>query len=457
MSIFAGGSTLSAATAVCTDATELPAAQQDTELLDRLGSLVDKSLIRCEEQAGGELRFGMVETLREFGLACLQDSGEYPLVAQRHAEYYTALAEAAAQQMATPSQPVWLARIDAEQGNLRAALQWTTHNVIGLGLRLGAALAPYWVRRGRYQEALGHVKVLLQQCPDQEPRSPVEVLLHYAGIFSLRRSNISTAYRYFQQSAAASRKTGNRAFLSDALALMADLSFERGDYAAADALHAEGLLLAREVEDAFGLAMKLSRYGRMLASRGQVDEGGRLCAQGLAVLREIGDPWGMAFALRNVGLVRYLEGDLAGAHGLLEQALQLSRTLEDVPTVATNLYILGRICSAQGDTGAARALLCEALPLHHQVDSISRIADTLDAFAQVALADGRPERTLRLVAAAAAMRASVGFVLAPLFRAEVEQTAQTAHHALTAYAARSAWAEGTAMTLDEAVVYALAD
>jgi predicted ATPase/DNA-binding SARP family transcriptional activator len=450
MAVFVGGCTLAAAANVCTD-------DADADLLDQLSSLLDKNLIHQDEQGDGELRFRMLETLREFGLEQLKEHAELSTVQRRHAEYYLTLAEEANSYMQTPSQLVWLDRLDAEHNNVRAALLWATENALDLGLRLGAALSRAWIRRGYHQETLARLTALLQRCQGQEPRSPLEDVIYHAGLFSIRLSTLTTAYAYFEQAAEVSRKTGNRYRLSYAVTLMGHLKHDQGDYAAADRLFAEGLQLAYEVEDAFGIAMVLSHKGRMRAERGKLDEGRRWSEQGMAMHREIGDRWGSAIALRNLGLVRRFQGDLDDAQTLFEEAIQLGRELGDDSTIATDLYELGCVYLEQGNLEMSRALLVEALRIMYQIDTRSRIADSLDALAQMSVLQDQPEHGVRLAGAAAAIRATVGFVLAPLYQAKLDHTLQAARQALGEEAAATAWAEGQQMTVDEAVSFALSN
>jgi predicted ATPase/DNA-binding SARP family transcriptional activator len=450
LAVFVGGCTPEAVAAVWKHA-------EGTVLFDCIASLVDKNLVHQEEQADGQVRITMLETLREFALERLRETGELETIQRRHAEYFVTLAEVADSQMTTPNQLVWLNRLEAEHDNLRAAQLWATQQGESeLALRLGAALSRFWLRHGHQQEGYVRLTALLQQWQSPKPCSPIEDVLYFAGMFALQLGNIETAHTLFEQSADASRKTGNPYRLSYALALMAHLKHEQGDYAAADALYEEGVQLAHQVEDKFGVAMFLSHHGRMLAERGHLVQGRQFCEQGTALHREIGEKWGAAIAFRNLGVVRRLQGDWVEAQRLFEGMLRLGQEIGDTPTKAQALYDLGCVRMQQGDCTMARAFLYEALHLYNQIGFRARIANTLDALAHVAATERRPTHALHLIAAATALRASVGFVLAPLFQAEADQLLQAIRQALNEEAAATAWVEGETMTLEEVVAYALA-
>src|SRR5262249_38201081 len=148
--VFVGGCTLEAVEAVC-QAVDDPAAgaKPSLEVLDGVASLVDKSLLHQEEQASGEPRVRMLETVREYGLECLPASGEALAVRRAHADHYLALIEAVEPVLTGPEQAVWLNRLEAEHDNLRAALRWAEEGgETEMGLRLAGAVCQFWLIRG---------------------------------------------------------------------------------------------------------------------------------------------------------------------------------------------------------------------------------------------------------------------------------------------------------------------
>jgi predicted ATPase len=148
LSVFAGGFTLEAAEAVCAGE-----GIEHDEVLDLLGHVIDKSLVVAEPAEEGALRYRMLEPVRQYGWEKLQESGKAERTRKWHAEYYLALAEEAEPELSGVNEGVWLERLEAEHGNLRAALGWSLEDGdAGLGLRLAGVLGGFWYKHGHLSE-----------------------------------------------------------------------------------------------------------------------------------------------------------------------------------------------------------------------------------------------------------------------------------------------------------------
>jgi len=147
LAVFAGGCTLEAVAAVCQ-----AGSQMEDDVLAWLSALVDKSLLQQEEQAAGAPRFGMLETIREYAREQLAAAGEEERTRQRHAAYCLSLAEQAEPALTGRDQAVWMARLEAEHDDMRAALHWCRAHDPGRWVRLALALGWFWLVRGHLGE-----------------------------------------------------------------------------------------------------------------------------------------------------------------------------------------------------------------------------------------------------------------------------------------------------------------
>src|SRR5207247_1593514 len=157
LAAFSGGWTLNAAEVVCGPGLDLP-------VLDGLGSLVDHSLVRRVEKSDGEVRFTMLDTIGEYCAERLAESGEEEDIRRRHAEHVRGLAEEAEHHFTREHRLVWLARLEAEQDNVRSALDWAERaGDAETGLRPAAAVWRFWLQRGHVIEGRHRLDRLLSR------------------------------------------------------------------------------------------------------------------------------------------------------------------------------------------------------------------------------------------------------------------------------------------------------
>src|SRR5262245_1471679 len=263
LAVFARGCTLEAAGAVCHAGHDHAAGPGPSlEMLDGVASLVDKSLLRQQEQASGEPRFRMLETIREYGLECLTASGEEPGVRRAHADYYLALVEAAEPALTGPEQATWLERLGAEHDNLRTALQWAEESgEAEIGLRLAGALCQFWLMHSHLregQERLARLLGLAEAAPRTAARAKARTR---AGHLADNLSDYEAAHTFFEESLAIRRVLGEKGGIAAALNDLGWVAWHRNDYPASRALSEESLAIWRELGDKAGIATSLHNLG----------------------------------------------------------------------------------------------------------------------------------------------------------------------------------------------------
>jgi len=494
LGVFAGGWTLEAAEAICI-------AEDDViDLLDGVQTLADHSLIHQDMGRAGISRFRMLETIREYAGEQLKVSGEAQIVRQRHASYYLALTEEAEPLLRTMAQRYWLSQLDDEHDNIRAALDWCIENGdIATGLRIGGALWQFWAIRGHLHEGRARLATLLSLLErsgevDDRARAKGQFAL---GVLIDRIGDLSARRQLFEESAARFRATGDRWGLALALNFLTRVASDENDLPRGYVLQAESQLLFEEIGDPWGIALALVFQACGAALRAE-PVAKQLGAEGVRRFRAVGDLWSAADALYllansgdalgdpewtlrliqesqalyrelgdRAGIARALDsfagglrwqGDYQQAAQRYDEAISLFRELGLKPYLATALHGRGMVAYHQGDDQHATALFKESLAIFHETQQSYAIGWCFEGLAGVA---GRPHigaagarRAARLLAACSMVEQPDLWSLGP--HGEWEGIVAQARTQLDEEAWAAAWAEGRAMSLEQAIAEALA-
>src|SRR5579871_184846 len=253
LSVFAGGWSLEAAEAVCSEeGIEAP------DILDLLISLVEKSLSLAGEREG-KSRYRMLETIQDYGLQRLQESGQEKLWRTRHLQFFLMLAEEAEPKLTGAEQGEWLQRLQEEHDNLRAGLQWCQQDKQSqeAGLRLAVSLRWFWQVRGFVSEGRTHLNTILSQENASQPTPTRVKALHSAGNLAVMQGDYAAARALYELSLSMSKELGDKLCIAASLGNLGNVTFAQSDYAAAHALFEESLTIQRELEDKPGIAASL--------------------------------------------------------------------------------------------------------------------------------------------------------------------------------------------------------
>jgi predicted ATPase len=396
LSVFAGGCTLTAAEQVC-----------DVDL-DLLQSLIDKSLLRRRDE-----RFWMLATIRAFASERLEATGDADDARSRHAHYFLDLVEEGEEALHTDRDEAdWLRRIDAEEDNIRAAIEWlNTAPYTELELRLAIAVVPAWNMRSRYLEAQQYVERALERVP------PETTLLRARGV-----------------------------------GLAGKMAYLRGQLGPARERLEEALLLFRELDDTLRIGAILSLLGAVAASEGDLDRATEIHEEALALFREIGNEREVAIMTENLGHDELARGNLDRAEELLEEAVAMFRAANRRSSLSSALVGLAELGLARNDMAQCAAWAREGLEIAAEVGYWSEIRTTLDL---VAASAPDPERRARLLGAAAAMRKVEGDIVQTEVDSVHDRSVVAAREQLGEDAFTRCFQQGAAMSVDEAVAYGL--
>jgi predicted ATPase/class 3 adenylate cyclase/Tfp pilus assembly protein PilF len=413
LSAFVGGCALEAVEAVC----GADAVGRD-EVLELIAQLVDKSLLLADV-SGAEVRYRMLDTILEFGREKLVETSENVSVRRRHAEFFCGFAERAEPQLRGPGQAMWLARLETDHDNLRAALDWSLRDGSSeAGLGLAGALWRFWYVRGYYREGRRWLSQVLNQASTSSPAARAKVL-GGAGHLAMNQGDYSTALALLEESLMVSRELGNKEGIALSLKSLGGLAWYQGDFARASELYNESLVLFRELEQLYNVGI----------------------------------------VLNNLGVVATGQGAFAVAQSRLRESLALSRQLGDKQHIALAASNLGIVALRQGDYDAARSLFAESLALDRDLGDKRSISAELEEFGLLAAALRCPERAARLLGAAGALREAIGSPLTASTRAHLDydRRLEDVRAALGSEAFAIRWSEGQAMTMEDVIQYALSD
>ena len=447
LSVFRGGCTLEGVEAVCDTKQDL-----GVDVLDGMSSMVDKSLVKQTEQADGEPRFVMLETIREYAFSKMEACGEEAQARRAHAAYCLVLAEEGAAEDTSANQTEWLERFEREHDNFRAALDWLTEKSNAeWGLRLGIALFRFWEMREHLSEGRDHLERLLKLEKALAP-SPARVrALFAAGVLAGEQGDFGSAIGLLQESLKIARELEDKQSVAVSLNGLAVTERDRGNLQTSREMFEETLTLWRELDDATAVARCLSNLANVASLQRDFSYAGALYKECLTMFRGLGDRAGYARALNHQGDVAREQGDSDSARSLYEQSLATFHQLDDLWGVAGALADLGNLAREQRDYREADSLCRESLGIFRKLEYKRGIARLLESFACSAAAQLEPERALRLAGAAAALRQSIGARTLAAEQARLDESLEVSRRALPTAASRTAWLEGWVMPVEKSI------
>jgi predicted ATPase/DNA-binding CsgD family transcriptional regulator len=429
LSIFVGGCTLEAAEAVCQASSE----QTSSSVLEGVASLLDKSLVQQTEREGDAPRLVMLETLREFGLACLQKQGELDAARRAHARYYVAFVEQVEPLIQGPEQPLWLARLERDLDNLRTILQAGTsggEEELELSLRLASALWGFWVGRGHLREGRGFLLGLLARseasatpvrlkglitvgvliwghssldarglepiadealaiAKQQEDQIRLAIAMILRGMaLTLEKHDYVTAQVCLEEALTEARASGDPYTINWAFRALGTLALFQQDVLRAVALFEQDLALCRAIGNNVNTFGALSLLARAELRQGHAVRAQTLLEEGLSTLREMGNPWWIALILGLLGQGAFQQGELSQAEAFLTESARLAHEVGDRRIVAQSRLLLGGLAAVQGDDTIARQRYTEGLSIALDIEHTGFIASGLKGLGCVAAAQG---------------------------------------------------------------------
>jgi non-specific serine/threonine protein kinase len=388
------------------------------EILDLLTSLVDKSLVQSESR-GGAHRYRMLETIRQYAQERLAEAGESEGMRERYQDWYADLAERAAPELVGPNLDEWMERLEGEVDNLHATIDEAAATAPQTALRIGGSLSGFWIMRGHVNRVQERLVTLLSRPETAAPSTSRGRALHGAGVMAYFQSDFTRMRALIEEGLAVSREVNDPLFVAQGLYMLGVYhAAHRRDFARARAFQEKSLIVAREHGEKWVIGMSLITLGFSSYHEGDLEQAEAGFQEGLQVLREVGNTWLMKLPLIHLSMTALRRGDLERAEALSRECLTLERPIRDRWGHVVALDARSRIVAAQGDVVRAARLL---------------------GVVEQAIAD------------------AVNVPVTAPTRPDPQQFTSTLRALLGDAAFEQALTEGSAMTLERAVEYALSE
>jgi predicted ATPase/DNA-binding CsgD family transcriptional regulator len=454
LSVFAGGWTLEASEAVSSGE-----GVAQSEVLDVLSGLVEKSLVVAKGSGEGGPRYRLLEPIRQYAQEKLEESGEAGSAKRAHAQYFLALAEEAEPELLGPREAEWYNRLEEEHDNIRAALSWSLEGANPeLGLRLAGAIWWFWQRHGHLSEGLRWLDEGLARGGGTSAITRAKALegigwLAY-GQGDLERVKES-ATEGLRLSDEARLGSHHRALFLELLGIAA---WQEGDYERATKLAEESINLSREANDMGVLANSLIELGTASVWRvGGQEQARAYYEEALAISRELGSASILRSCMDCLGASHLIQRDPERALPFLEESAALCREAGDRTLLPLVVNDLGWAALFGGDLDRAEALHKESLALSKELGGSLGTPIFLEGLACDAGAKGEFEKAARLFGAAQVLREAWGVPLEPALRPLEEPYLVGARSQLDESTWSAVWEEGRAMSMEAAFEYALSE
>jgi predicted ATPase/DNA-binding CsgD family transcriptional regulator len=434
--------------------------------INLVSSLVNKSLVVAETTGRAQIRYRLLETIRQYLLEKLEGAGESETWRDRHLDLFLARAEEAIPKLGGTYQQLWLNWLDDEHDNLRAALAWALESETGSmqetariesGLRMASALMLYWGMRGSYQEGIEWFRRLLARANDRISLVVRVNAIVFASFLAMFLGDGQLSLKYGREAVALAEAAGDegKPVLTFALAGLASGEKTAGDYPAAFSTGERVLQLYRETGPRLHLGMALLSQGEIAFYMGNYAIARERWSESLSVAQNDQDTFRTAYSLNYLGDLARMEQHYSEAVAKYEESEALLRELDAQGYLASILSNQGFNLLNLGEMEPALAKFHESMAIYQEVQNQRGMIDNLVGFAAVAIQAGLPDSGVRLLAAAEALSGLPSASAWPATQMEFNRSLDLARTELANSNFQSGLAAGQGMSLEQAVDYAL--
>lgn len=487
LTIFSGGWTFEASEKVCSD--EM---LDEYEILDLLGNLIDKSLVKATE-TDHTFRYSMLETIRKYGNEKLNESGKRNELQEKHFNYFFDLARDSETGLTGNEQKEWINKIALENENIRECLNWSLTNKQESSLKMSVALGKFWELRSHFTEGLetmrkcidisedadliwkakaiywtgffyihqgkyAESKKYLNQClaifnetNNKEGEALTMISLATIGLFETDYTNL---FLYSEKSLNLSKEINNSSYIARNKQNMALGLMQQGKHEAARSMFQESIIVYRELNDHVQLAKIIGNIGALEYLLSNFDKARSAFEESLKIRQELGDRQGISISLSNLGSVAYMIKDYDESERRLQESLEISEELGDKRILVTTIGTLGSIAIDIGDYSKAVKLHCRSVEIANEIGDKYSMAKGIEGFAMILVAMKKyKEGCLMAAKYISLLEASNKNIIEGEF-IRIEEIKTTLKSNLDDADFQKYWTEGESMTIEKVLEYA---
>jgi len=452
LAVFSGGWTFEAAEAVI----------GESEAMDSLAGLVNKSLVNVEEQEGAS-RYSFLETIRQYASEKLSESDEAIQARDKHFEFFVGFADQITNRLIKERKKKWADLLELENDNLRAALRWGMERHLLKSILLLRSMTEFWLARGYLTEGQEWGELVLKKL-ESYPENGTEADLARAyahrvmatlsnnqGKHSFAREHIEQTIQFFQG-------LGETKELARSLIILTTASGYSGDLDKAFEAIRECIRISREEGHKFELAWGLGTLSQLMfltrgPSAGQ--EIDTYMQESVKLLEEIDHPWKTTNANEYLARRAYVQGDIETARKYANEVLKNFQESGSIFLATNYKSDMAHALRRTGHVDEALRIYRETIVAYQDYGHRGAIAHQLECFAYIAIAQEQGERAVKLLSAANALRERINSRRTPQEQMEYEKSIADLQAGLEENKFRECWAEGQAMTMEQAVEFAL--
>jgi predicted ATPase/class 3 adenylate cyclase len=452
LAVFVGGWTLEAAESVCGEE------RGGFDVLDLLSRLVDKSLVFVEESTG-EIRYHRLETIRQFSREKFFETDEVETIRDCHLAFYVKYAETADEHMRGRARATWVHRLEAEQDNLRAAMEWGLAGNPENALQIAACLVNFWTAGGYSAEGFRWIQKSLERVEKIEggdgPALRAKALRGLSNLYVSLGDN-TNGKRVAEESIALFRQSQDKSGLAYALVVSAHPHEFLGERLQAEAALMESIAIARTEKNAFVLASALNYLTRItLDLHGDIEAAERYADEAIRISQEAGIEYAVMYAHEMKSVIAIHRKNYDEARTLIERALHACQELGahfNAIVLKSNLAHMER---GLGNHVIALDIYRETIVVFRDMGQTGAVAHQLECFGFIAIAQEQNERALQLFAAANTLREKGSTPMTPDEKVYFDEQLRGVRDRLDKTQFNSIWSNGRAMTMEQAIQLAL--